>query len=100
MLIDVVLACAPLWWWRRFSLLRHLPGPFFKWRLAFLDDRERHRVARAEKSGDVYRAAWLTKHYRSERGRLARHWSHLSTANADKLPRRVELPGEFASAQR
>lgn len=61
-------------------LLRHLLGPFFKWRLAFLDDRERHRIARAEKSGDVYKAAWLAAHYRNERGRLARHWSHVSRA--------------------
>jgi hypothetical protein len=61
-------------------LLRHLLGPFFKWRLAFLDDRERHRVARAERTGEFHEIAWLTAHYRNERARLTRHSSHLHGA--------------------
>ncbi len=63
-------------------LLRHLVGPFFEWRLRFLDWRERHRLARAEKAGDVYKAAWLVAHYRNERGRLYRHWSYLQARAA------------------
>jgi hypothetical protein len=61
-------------------LLRHLLGPFFKLRLAYLDAREQHRVDRAEKTGDVYKVAWLHTHYRNERDRLARHWSYLHGA--------------------
>jgi hypothetical protein len=63
-------------------LLRHLVGPFFDWRLRFLDSRERHRLARAEIVGDVYKAAWLVAHYRNERGRLSRHWSYLQARAA------------------
>lgn len=63
-------------------LLRHLVGPFFDWRLRFLDWRERHRLAGAEKRGDVYKAAWLVAHYRNERARLSRHWSHLEQRTA------------------
>ena len=63
-------------------LLRHLVGPFFEWRLRFLDWRERHRLARAEIVGDVYKAAWLVAHYRNERGRLSRHWSYLQARAA------------------
>ena len=61
-------------------LLWHLLGPFFRLRLGYLDDRERHRIARAEKSGDVYKAAWLAAHYYQERRRLAIHWAHLRRA--------------------
>ena len=61
-------------------LLGHLLGPFFKWRLAFLDDRERHRVARAERAGEFHKIAWLTAHYCNERARLTRHSSHLHGA--------------------
>ena len=61
-------------------LLWHLLGPFFRLRLGYLDDRERHRIARAEKSGDVYKAAWLAAHYYHERRRLAIHWAHLRRA--------------------
>ena len=63
-------------------LLRHVLGPFFDWRLRYLDWRERHRVAQAEKFGDVYKAAWLARHYRNERDRLARHWSRLRARTA------------------
>jgi hypothetical protein len=58
-------------------LLRHLVGPFFTLRLGFLDARERHRAAAAERFGDVYKAAWLSTHYRNERRRLANHWAYL-----------------------
>ena len=61
-------------------LLWHLLGPFFRLRLGYLDDRERHRIARAEKSGDVYKAAGLAAHYYHERRRLAIHWAHLRRA--------------------
>lgn len=59
-------------------LLRHLLGPFFAWRLRFLDYSERWRTARAVKSGDVFTAAWLPVHYRNERERLARHWERVT----------------------
>ena len=59
-------------------LLRHLLGPFFAWRLAYLDGRERRRTARAHRTGDVFEAAWLPAHYRNERTRLAGHWSRLT----------------------
>ncbi len=68
-------------------LLWHLLGPFFRLRLGFLDDRERHRLARAEKSGDVYKAAWLAAHYYHERRRLAIHWAHLRRARNPLLIR-------------
>lgn len=58
--------------------LRHLLGPFFAMRLAFLEHRERHRVGRAHRAGDVFAAAWLPVHYRNERDRLAKHWGRLS----------------------
>jgi hypothetical protein len=61
-------------------LLRHLLGPFFTLRLRFLDGRERRRAAAAERSGDVYKAAWPA-HYRNERRRLARHWSQVHRAS-------------------
>lgn len=61
-------------------LLWHLLRPFFTLRLGYLDDRERGRIARAEKSGDVYKAAWLATHYHRERRRLAIHWAHLRRA--------------------
>lgn len=59
-------------------LLRRLLGPFFAWRLRFLDDTERWRTARAATSGDVFTAAWLPTHYRNERDRLAGHWERLA----------------------
>lgn len=59
-------------------LLSRLLGPFFRWRLALLDHRERHRTARAHRAGDVFTAAWLPAHYRNERSRLASHWARLS----------------------
>ena len=62
------------------ELLRHLVGPFFTWRLTFLDSRERQRTAKAQKTGDVFKAAWLTTHYRNERRRLAEHWTQLHKA--------------------
>ena len=68
-------------------LLWRLLRPFFKWRLAYLDDRERGRAARAQKAGDVYKAAWLATYYHDERRRLARHWSHLRLVR-DPLLRR------------
>jgi hypothetical protein len=61
-------------------LLRHVVGPFFTWRVTFLDSRERHRTANAQKSGDVFQAAWLTTHYRNERQRVAQHWTQLHSA--------------------
>jgi hypothetical protein len=63
-------------------LLRHLLGPFFTLRLRFLDARERHRSTTAERSGDVYKAAWLSTHYRNERLRLAEHWAYLHELRA------------------
>lgn len=63
-------------------LFRHVLGPFFDWRLHYLDWRERHRVAQAEKIGDVYKVAWLVAHYGNERRRLARHWSYLRARTA------------------
>lgn len=59
-------------------LLRRLLGPFFTLRLAFLDERERLRTARAHKAGDVFEAAWLPAHYSNERTRLADHWERLA----------------------
>lgn len=53
--------------------LRRVFGPFFDIRLDYLNGRERHRVARALRTGDVYKAAWLATHYRTERERLAAH---------------------------
>jgi hypothetical protein len=85
-------------------LLRHLVGPFFTWQLTFLDSRERDRTAKAQKTGDVFRAAWLTTHYRNERRRLAEHWTHLHRVRGPLLslghhapapvgaPRRVATP--------
>jgi hypothetical protein len=61
-------------------LLQYLLGPFFRVRLSYIDDRERHRVGRAEITGDVYKAAWLHTHYRNERSRLADHWTYLHKA--------------------
>jgi len=83
-------------------LLRHLLGPFFDMRLRYLDGRERDRLARAEKSGDVYKAAWLATHYRNERHRLASHWSHVrGRADAESHNRGSEsaIP-RLASGQR
>ena len=34
-------------------LLQYLLGPFFRVQLSYIDDRERHRVGRAEITGDV-----------------------------------------------
>jgi hypothetical protein len=61
-------------------LLRHIVDPFFKWRLTFLDACERRRTAKAQKTGDVFVAAWLPTHYRNERQRVAEHWTHLHKA--------------------
>jgi hypothetical protein len=61
-------------------LLGHVVGPFFRWRLTFLDATERHRTAKAQKTGDVFQAAWLPIHYRNERHRVAEHWTHLHKA--------------------
>jgi hypothetical protein len=66
-------------------LLAHVAGPFFKWRLTFLDSRERHRAAKAQKTGDVFQAAWLTTHYRNERRRVAQHWTRLHKAREPLL---------------
>ena len=60
-------------------MLRHLLAPLFAVRLRALDATERHRAARAERSGDVFQAAWLAVHYRNERRRLAEHWDYLQT---------------------
>lgn len=61
-------------------LLRHVLGPFFTWRVTFLDGRERERTAHAHKTGDVFQAAWLTTHYRNERQRVAQRWTQLHSA--------------------
>jgi hypothetical protein len=58
-------------------LLRQVADPVFTWRLTFLDACERHRVAKAQKAGDVFEAAWLPAHYRNERHRVAEHWTQL-----------------------
>jgi hypothetical protein len=76
-------------------LLRHLLGPFFTLRLRSLDGRERRRAAAAERSGDVYKAAWPA-HYRNERRRLARHWSQVHRAS-HLLESRAAVPPAGAS---
>lgn len=55
-------------------LPRRLFDPLVTLRLAYLDDRERHRIAAAERAGDVYKAAWLATYYRTERTRLSPHY--------------------------
>lgn len=60
--------------------LRHLLGPYFDIRLDYLNDRERRRTEQAQRTGDVFRAAWLAGHYRNERDRLAVHWAHVAGA--------------------
>jgi hypothetical protein len=88
-------------------LLRHLLGPFFNLRLAYLDSREQHRVDRAEKTGDVYKVAWLHTHYRNERTRLARHWTYLHGArdpllkwSGDGATRTAPLPRDPSGTTR
>jgi hypothetical protein len=61
-------------------LLSHVAGPFFRWRLTFIDARERRRTAQAHETGDVFKAAWLTTHYGNERQRVALHWTQLHKA--------------------
>ncbi len=56
----------------RWTVLRLL-DPFFDIRVHYLNDRERRRIAKAESTGDVYKAAWLATHYRFERERMATH---------------------------
>lgn len=58
-------------------LLRQVADPVFKWRLTFLDACERRRLSSAQKSGDVFEAAWLATHYKNERDRVAEHWTRL-----------------------
>ncbi|GAS89687.1 hypothetical protein [Mycolicibacterium brisbanense] len=57
--------------------LQTLTGPVFALRLSWLDAREHDRIAKAERAGDVYRAAWLATHYRDERSRVAGQLSWL-----------------------
>jgi hypothetical protein len=59
-------------------VLETVAGPVFAVRLSWLAARERDRIAKAERVGDVYRAAWLATHYCSERNRLAGQlaWLH------------------------
>ncbi|ORA21990.1 hypothetical protein [Mycobacterium aquaticum] len=57
--------------------MQTLTGPVFALRLSWLDAREHARIAKAERSGDVYRAAWLATHYRDERSRMAGQLSWL-----------------------
>lgn len=57
--------------------LQTLTGPVFALRLSWLDAREHDRIAKAERVGDVYRAAWLATHYRDERSRMASQLSWL-----------------------
>jgi hypothetical protein len=72
---------AAVWGARAYDwLLSHVVGPFFKWRLMFLDACERRRTTRAQRTGDVFVAAWLPTHYRNERQRAAEHWTHLQRA--------------------
>ncbi len=66
-------------------LLRHLLGPFFNLRLSYLDAAERRRAAMAQRSGDVFEAAWLATHYRNERRRVAEHWAILHRVR-DRVP--------------
>lgn len=61
-------------------LLRQVAGPFFRWRLTFIDACERHRTAKAHKTGNVFKAAWLPTHYGNERRRVALHWTQLHKA--------------------
>lgn len=57
--------------------MQTLTGPVFAARLSWLDTREHDRIAKAERAGDVYRAAWLATHYRDERSRMAGQLSWL-----------------------
>ncbi|OBC08061.1 hypothetical protein A5784_01135 [Mycobacterium sp. 852013-50091_SCH5140682] len=57
--------------------MQTLTGPVFALRLSWLDAREHDRIAKAERAGDVYRAAWLATHYRDERSRVAGQLSWL-----------------------
>jgi hypothetical protein len=66
-------------------LLRHLLGPFFNLRLSYLDAAERRRAAMAQRSGDVFKVAWLAMHYRNERRRMAEHWAFLHEVR-DRVP--------------
>lgn len=75
-------------------LLRQLIGPFFTMRLSYLQARERSRVSGAEKAGDVYKAAWLTAHYRNERSRLDRHLLWLHAAREQSVRSRRPLHSE------
>lgn len=54
--------------------VRHVFGPVFTERLRLIDDVEWVRVQRAERAGDVFKAAWLRAHYRAERTRVLRQW--------------------------
>jgi hypothetical protein len=58
--------------------LQTVAGPVFALRLTWLGARERDRIARADRVGDVYKAAWLATHYRDERHRIAGQlaWLH------------------------
>lgn len=75
-------------------LLRCVFGPFFVTRSALLAATERNRTARAQRTGDVFAAAWLPAHYRNERARLRRHWAwlHLARDPLSKWSGSVRVP--------
>jgi hypothetical protein len=77
-------------------LLRHFVGPLFKLRLWLIDIAERHRIDRADKTGNVFKAAWLARHYRNERDRVADDWSLLQHAR-DPLLRWVQRTSQQIS---
>lgn len=68
--------------------LRHVLGPVFTERLKLLDDVEHLRVRRAEKAGDVFKAAWLRAYYRAERTRVLAQWQMIHQRNRVPSPPR------------
>lgn len=61
--------------------LRRVVGPIFDERLKLIDDREHLRVRHAERSGDIFKAAWLRAHYRAERTRVLAQWQAIHQRN-------------------
>ncbi|WP_396899965.1 hypothetical protein [Mycolicibacterium sp.] len=75
-------------------LLSRVADPLFLLRLTLLEMRERDRISQAHKVGDVYKAAWLTTHYRNERRRVDRQRSWLHTAHEQNVRSRRPLHSE------
>jgi hypothetical protein len=70
--------------------MQHLLVPLFTLRLQAVEAVQHGRIGRAEKAGDVYKAAWLDRHYRNERRRLAQQLSWLH-AGAESVRSRSSL---------